>query len=160
MPITHAKVSVKSDGSDTSLILPSDWNAEHVGGLSVLGPFSLAWDSTGLASTGFIVPVTLGVGSVVLNAWVALGTPWNVAFSRVVFYVETADHLVASQPLSDVDVAYDPELDGHMSQPFFTSPPIPVVVLEAGCLLVCRDNAAAEGATAGDGDIYALIVEP
>lgn len=29
MPITHTKVSAKADGADTSLILPSDWNASH-----------------------------------------------------------------------------------------------------------------------------------
>lgn len=31
MSITHAKVSAKADGSDTSLVLPSDWNAVHSG---------------------------------------------------------------------------------------------------------------------------------
>lgn len=30
MPITHSKVSAKSDGADTGLVRPSDWNAEHV----------------------------------------------------------------------------------------------------------------------------------
>ncbi len=29
MPITHSKVSAVSDGSDTTLIRPSDWNASH-----------------------------------------------------------------------------------------------------------------------------------
>lgn len=32
MPITHSKVSAKSDGGDSSLVLPSDWNADHVTG--------------------------------------------------------------------------------------------------------------------------------
>jgi hypothetical protein len=31
MPITHAKVSAKSDGGDATLVLPSDWNAAHSG---------------------------------------------------------------------------------------------------------------------------------
>lgn len=31
MAITHAKVSGKTDSSDASLVLPSDWNAAHVG---------------------------------------------------------------------------------------------------------------------------------
>jgi hypothetical protein len=31
MPITHSKVSAKSDGGDSSLVLPSDWNASHTG---------------------------------------------------------------------------------------------------------------------------------
>lgn len=30
MPIKHAKVSAKADGGDTTLVQPSDWNAEHV----------------------------------------------------------------------------------------------------------------------------------
>lgn len=30
MSITHAKVSAKADGADTSLVLPSDWNDDHV----------------------------------------------------------------------------------------------------------------------------------
>lgn len=29
MPITHIKVSAKSDGADATLIQPSDWNAAH-----------------------------------------------------------------------------------------------------------------------------------
>jgi len=29
--ITHAKVSAISDGADTTLVRPSDWNTEHVG---------------------------------------------------------------------------------------------------------------------------------
>ena len=32
MPITHAKVSAVADGGNASLVLPSDWNAAHVGG--------------------------------------------------------------------------------------------------------------------------------
>lgn len=31
MAITHAKVSAKTDSSDSSLVLPTDWNAAHVG---------------------------------------------------------------------------------------------------------------------------------
>lgn len=31
MAVTHAKVSSVSDGGDTSLVRPSDWNADHVG---------------------------------------------------------------------------------------------------------------------------------
>ena len=30
MSLTHTKVSAKSDGGDSSLVLPSDWNAEHI----------------------------------------------------------------------------------------------------------------------------------
>lgn len=31
MTTAHAKVSAVSDGSDASLVLPSDWNADHSG---------------------------------------------------------------------------------------------------------------------------------
>jgi hypothetical protein len=31
MATAHAKVSAKADGADATLVLPSDWNAEHVG---------------------------------------------------------------------------------------------------------------------------------
>src|SRR5258706_6904765 len=31
MTVTHAKVSAKSDGGDTTLVRPSDWNADHTG---------------------------------------------------------------------------------------------------------------------------------
>jgi hypothetical protein len=31
MSTTHAKVSAKADGADATLVLPSDWNADHVG---------------------------------------------------------------------------------------------------------------------------------
>lgn len=32
MPTTHAKVSAKADIADATQVLPSDWNADHVGG--------------------------------------------------------------------------------------------------------------------------------
>jgi hypothetical protein len=30
MPITHSKVSIIADGSDTSQVRPGDWNAPHI----------------------------------------------------------------------------------------------------------------------------------
>lgn len=38
MPITHSKVSAVSDGGDTTLVRPSDWNANHTG--SLVQPFA------------------------------------------------------------------------------------------------------------------------
>jgi hypothetical protein len=35
MPITHAKTCAKPDGPDSSQILSSDWNADHVGGTTI-----------------------------------------------------------------------------------------------------------------------------
>ena len=39
MAITHNKVSAKADGGDSSLVLPSDWNAAHVGQPSSISDF-------------------------------------------------------------------------------------------------------------------------
>jgi hypothetical protein len=33
MAITHTFVSTKSDGGDSSLVKPSDWNGDHTGGV-------------------------------------------------------------------------------------------------------------------------------
>lgn len=52
--ITHAKVSAKSDGPDSSLILPSDWNAGHVLGRTQLGNTSVA-ATTDTATTTLVV---------------------------------------------------------------------------------------------------------
>lgn len=54
--ITHAKVSEVPDTSDTSLIRPSDWNAEHVvsGGTEVF-MFALSDEVTPLAALPMLV---------------------------------------------------------------------------------------------------------
>jgi len=61
MDITHAKVSAKSDGGDSSLVLPSDWNAAHV--ITGLSPAFIGarakWVSGAMPSTGSYVGVPL-----------------------------------------------------------------------------------------------------
>lgn len=37
MGLTHAKVSAIADGTDDTLIRPSDWNADHVGTVPLVG---------------------------------------------------------------------------------------------------------------------------
>ena len=66
MGITHAKVSALSDGSDSTLVRPSDWNAAHVGGSRVvdLGVI-LASACTGGNSTDLEPLIGASVGDVV-----------------------------------------------------------------------------------------------
>lgn len=54
MPITHEFVSAVSDGGDTSLVRPSDWNDPHVGGsVELLLDYTYAGsDLTGATMTG------------------------------------------------------------------------------------------------------------
>lgn len=49
MPIKHAFVSQKSDGDDTSLVRPSDWNAEHTGFKTVTITSDVQTTSTSLS---------------------------------------------------------------------------------------------------------------
>ena len=57
--ITHAKVSTLSDGANTDLVRPSDWNAEHVGGVTTYA-FAFDWTTPNLlAGVPFYVP-TIG----------------------------------------------------------------------------------------------------
>jgi len=39
--IRHAFSATQADGGDTSLLRPSDWNAEHIGGISCFTSFPL-----------------------------------------------------------------------------------------------------------------------
>lgn len=59
MPITHSKVSAKSDGSDASLIRPSDWNAEHVGGF-VIEEVVIAFNTPNIATGADLFTVPSG----------------------------------------------------------------------------------------------------
>jgi len=74
MAIKHTKVSAKADGGDATLVLPSDWNADHVisrikigaGTALVAGDFAL---SAGWGNTATVTAV-LGYD----NAWEILIT--------------------------------------------------------------------------------------
>jgi hypothetical protein len=69
MPITHAFVSAKSDGGDSTLVRPSNWNADHAAdSLVVTGGTVTAstpvlnatqtWNSSGVTFTGIKLNVT------------------------------------------------------------------------------------------------------
>jgi hypothetical protein len=58
MPITHAKVSAKTDGGDATLVQPSDWNDDHVGtldGLSTAFIGASVYHSTTQSTTTSVV---------------------------------------------------------------------------------------------------------
>jgi len=60
MSITHTKVSAVPDGVDTSLVLPSDWNADH----TVTSPLTVATIIGGtLATSSLTLKPTSGVGT-------------------------------------------------------------------------------------------------
>lgn len=71
MPITHTKVSGKADGGDTTLVQPSDWNADHsIPNGSSSAP-SIAPSSD--PNTGFYFDgsdkVLLGIGGSAFGGW-------------------------------------------------------------------------------------------
>jgi hypothetical protein len=67
MPITHSFVSAISDGGDTSLVRPSDWNAAHSGFASLRD-----FDRVGLTSGGITVSST---------TWVNLSTSLDLTLT-------------------------------------------------------------------------------
>lgn len=75
MAITHTKVSAKADGGDSSLVLPSDWNAAHTGFVCN----SLTNDATANSTT---TPVSI------TNLILATGTG-TFAFQYFVRYVSS-----------------------------------------------------------------------
>jgi hypothetical protein len=50
MPINHAFTSSKSDGADSSLVKPSDWNADHVGSEEYAEEYATKNNSIGLSA--------------------------------------------------------------------------------------------------------------
>lgn len=56
MSIKHAKTSAKSDGADTSLVRPSDWNAEHVLSSSAPTIFAVGTQASGTSDISPALP--------------------------------------------------------------------------------------------------------
>jgi parallel beta-helix repeat protein len=76
--IIHKYVSAKPDSNDTSLVQPSNWNAEHVGGtgrsnIAAGNASVLERSQTDLALSGNAVADTLSINSAILAASVAGG---------------------------------------------------------------------------------------
>lgn len=56
MSVTHAKVSAKGDGTDATLVRPSDWNASHVIGNGTITAAMLASGVTNPPYTTYLAP--------------------------------------------------------------------------------------------------------
>lgn len=64
--VTHPLVSAVPDGADTSLVQPSDWNADH----TIVGTLT-AWTPTFTASSGSFTTVTVGLARYLeIGKWV------------------------------------------------------------------------------------------
>lgn len=70
MAITHAKVSAKADGGDSTVVLPSDWNAAHVG-TATPAAHNHAWSdlNSGVPTTisGYGITDSIDKGYVILG---------------------------------------------------------------------------------------------
>lgn len=77
--ITHAKVSPKSDGSDATQIRPSDWNAEHVGGVEK----SLYDAHSILMATDDNTPIALTVAAQTLIGRITGGTIASLTVGQI-----------------------------------------------------------------------------
>lgn len=73
MAVTHAKVSAKADGADTTLVRPIDWNAGHVIPDAEIARAKLAADAK---SWEFIGVTTLGAAGSTLDIVPAKSYKW------------------------------------------------------------------------------------
>jgi hypothetical protein len=76
MPITHAFTSAKSDGADATQVRASDWNADHISGLSV----TLVRRSTSQtqSSSGAFEPISFDTEDEDTDGCWAIGTPTKI----------------------------------------------------------------------------------
>ena len=87
MSITHAKVSAKSDGGDSTLVLPSDWNAAHSGVTTVAT--DVIFDAKGDLPVGTAADtaakLTVGANGTILraNSGASTGLEWTSAYLAV-----------------------------------------------------------------------------
>jgi len=86
MPIAHSKVSAKSDGGDSSLVLPSDWNDYHVGGSPNVDNYAGQYTSSGTSTVVTVTAPTPGVSYVAVVYSTGRGcdsiTQTNVAWTK------------------------------------------------------------------------------
>lgn len=67
MGIKHAFTSGKSDGGDTSVVRPSDWNADHV--INDTGQFTVGWDGAGSALTAGVMQDVVAPYPGTITSW-------------------------------------------------------------------------------------------
>lgn len=102
MTITHAKVSAVADGSDTSKVRPSDWNAAHVVSL----PYGAFSDSTTQAAASTTTAYKVALNTDDLKSGVTHSTTTNnsrvtiatagtylITFSAVAHVTESGKHI-------------------------------------------------------------------
>ena len=97
MAVTHAKVSAKADSADTSLVLPSDWNANHTisGQLNRIKGADLASAATVnlAAATGNTVHIT-GTTTITALGTVAAGAEFTLIFDGALTLTHNATSLI------------------------------------------------------------------
>lgn len=72
MPIKHAFVSAKSDGADTTLVRPSNWNADHTGTAPYSTAFEIVLENGGsVLATGIFCDIDIPFSGTV-TGWVML----------------------------------------------------------------------------------------
>lgn len=74
--LTHLFVSTKANGTDTSKLRPTDWNADHVFGGGALG--SILYRDTGLAG-GASWLADVAAGSVLVSGGVGAAPAWSAS---------------------------------------------------------------------------------
>jgi len=132
MAIRHAKVSAKTDSADTTLVRPSDWNADHVGGVTecfLLACSSESGLSAGAAAITFRVPYAFTVSSVKASLSTAQSSgsivtvDINESGSSILSTKLTIDNgektstTAATQPvISDASLASDAEITIDVDQ--------------------------------------------
>jgi hypothetical protein len=67
MPITHPFVSAKADGSDATLVRPSNWNADHSGGFFYVELFGSEFDTPNAGWNTWDISAIVPVGTKIVE---------------------------------------------------------------------------------------------
>jgi hypothetical protein len=102
MAIKHAKTSAKDDGGDATLVLPSDWNASHVGDI----PWSLVTGATNAAAgNGYLCNTSGGAFELTLPGAPTAGDLVAVADAASTFH--TTNLTIGRNALNIMGLAED-----------------------------------------------------
>lgn len=84
MPVTHTKVSAKSDGGDATKVLPSEWNASHAFAAAYLGYNTIGASYEVLTSSRqYMKKITVSTDGLLLNVGLYMKMPATVDISRL-----------------------------------------------------------------------------
>jgi len=157
--VTSALVSSESETP------PAPWaGAGTEQTVRLLGPFSVAWNTPDIAANQLVSLTTLSAGTIILRAWMIERVRWNtatvgkIAVAENEFGDNSAD-LWAGNIDSNEPWAVDDPTWRELTDILVAVVPTLFVggVTTAGNLVFYVDVITA---TAGSGDIYALIAEP